>query len=67
MHNLVIQEGDELLRHKTRLLMVAAKKGRIKAFDGELLIMVMDCIKVFETGKFVIKFYDGTVFECETE
>ena len=31
------------------------------------MIMVMDYIKVFETGKLVIGFYDGTEFECETE
>ena len=31
--------------------MAAAKKGRIKEFDGELMIMVMDYIKVFESGK----------------
>jgi len=47
--------------------MAAAKKGRIKEFDGELMIMVMDYIKVFESGKLVIRFYDGTEFECETE
>ena len=62
-----LEEGDELLCHKTRLLMAAAKKGKIKAFDGVLMIMVMDYIKVFETGKLVIRFYDGTEFECETE
>lgn len=62
-----LEEGDVLLRHKTRLLMDAAKKGKIKTFDGELMIMVMDYIKVFESGKLVIRFYDGTEFECETE
>lgn len=29
--------------------------------------MVMDYIKVFESGKFAIRFSDGTEFECETE
>ncbi len=27
----------------------------------------MDYIKVFESGKLAIRFYDGTEFECETE
>ena len=47
--------------------MAAAKKGKIKEFDGEFMIMVMDYIKVFESGKLVIRFYDGKEFECETE
>ncbi len=29
--------------------------------------MVMDYIKVFESGKLAIRFFDGTEFECETE
>lgn len=62
-----LEEGDELLRYKTRQLMVAAKKGKIKDLDGELMIMVMDYIKVFESGKLLIRFYNGTEFECETE
>lgn len=62
-----LEDDDELLRHKTRQLMTSAKKGKIKEFDGELMIMVMDYIKVFESGKLVIRFYDGTEFECETE
>lgn len=62
-----LEDSDELLHHKTRLLMAAARKGKIKEFDGELMIMVMDYIKVFESGKLVIRFYDGTEFECETE
>lgn len=62
-----LEDGDELLRHKTRLLKAAARKGKIKEFDGELMIMVMDYIKVFGTGKLAIRFYDGTEFECETE
>lgn len=61
------KEGDELLRHKTKQIMAAAKRGKIKEMDGELMIMVMDYIKVFESGKLVIRFYDGTEFECETE
>lgn len=44
------------------------KSGKyIKEKDGELMIMVMDYIKVFESGRLVIRFYDGTEFECETE
>ena len=62
-----LEEGDELLRHKIRLLMAATNKGKIKEFDGELMIMVMDYIKVCESGKLAIRFYDGTEFECETE
>ena len=31
------------------------------------MIMVMDYIKIFESGRLVIRFYDGTEFECETE
>lgn len=27
----------------------------------------MDYIKVFESGKLAIRFFDGTEFECETE
>ena len=62
-----LKEGDELLLYKTRQLMAVAKRGKIKELDGELMIMVMDYIKVFESGKLVIRFYDGTEFECETE
>ena len=62
-----LKEGDELLRYKTKQIMAAAKKGKIKELDGEFMIMVMDYIKVFESGKLVIRFYDGTEFECETE
>lgn len=47
--------------------MAAAKRGKVRDLDGELLIMVMDYIKVFESGKLAIRFYDGTEFECETE
>lgn len=53
--------------HKTKQIMAAAKRGKIKEMDGELMIMVMDYIKVFESGRLVIRFYDGTEFECETE
>lgn len=35
--------------------------------DGDLMIMVMDYIKIFESGRLVIRFYDGTEFECETK
>lgn len=62
-----LKEGDELLRHKTKQIMAAAKKGKIKELDGELMIMAMDYIKIFESGRLVIRFYDGTEFECETE
>lgn len=62
-----LKEGDELLCHKTKQIMAAAKRGKIKEMDGELMIMVMDYIKVFESGRLVIRFYDGTEFECETE
>lgn len=30
--------------------MAAAKKGKIKELDGELMIMAMDYIKIFESG-----------------
>ena len=62
-----LKEGDELLRYKTKQIMAAAKKGKIKELDGELMIMAMDYIKIFESGRLVIRFYDGTEFECETE
>ena len=62
-----LEEGEELLHYKTRQVKEAAKKGKIKEFDGELMIMVMDYIKVFESGRLVVRFYDGTEFECETE
>lgn len=45
----------------------AYTKGKIKELDGELMIMAMDYIKIFESGRLVIRFYDGTEFECETE
>lgn len=47
--------------------MAAAKKGTIKELDGDLMIMVMDYIKIFESERLVNRFYDGTEFECETE
>lgn len=62
-----LKEGDELLLHKTKQIMTAAQKGKIKELDGELMIMVIDFIKIFESGRLVIRFYDGTEFECETE
>ena len=62
-----LKEGDELLRYKTKQIMAAAKKGKIKELDGELMIMAMDYIKIFESGRLVIRSYDGTEFECETE
>ena len=61
------KEGNELLRYKTKQIIVEAKKGPIKEFDAKLMIKVMDHITVFESGKLVIEFFDGTVFECETE
>lgn len=62
-----LEEEDEFLRHKTKQVRIAALKGKIKIFDGERMIMVMDYIKVFESGKLAIWFYDGTEFECDTE
>ena len=55
------------MRYKTKQIMAAAKKGKIKELDGELMIMAMDYIKIFESGRLVIRSYDGTEFECETE
>ena len=62
-----LSEGDELLLYKTRQVMAEDKKGTIKELDGELMIMVMDYIKVYESGRLIIRFNDGTECECETE
>lgn len=61
-------EGEDLLRrYKTKQLMEKVADGTIEKFDGELMIMVMDHIMVFEDGRLQIKFYDGTVFEVATD
>ena len=41
--------------------------GKIKELDADLVIMVLDYIKVYESGRLTIRFFDGTEFECETE
>lgn len=61
------EEGSELLRIKTEQLMTAAKKGKTEELDADLVIMVLDHIKVYESGRLTIRFFDGTEFECETE
>jgi DNA invertase Pin-like site-specific DNA recombinase len=65
--NKKLAEGIELERIKTEHLMAVAKKGKIKELEPDLVIQVLDYIKVYESGKLAIKFYDGTEFECETE
>ncbi len=62
-----LEEGNELLRYKTKQIMEAAKKGPIKEFDDRLMIMVMDIITVYEIGRLTIRFYDGTEFVYDTE
>lgn len=62
-----LEEGSELLRIKTEQLMTAAKKGKTEELDADLVIMVLDHIKVYESGRLTIRFFDGTEFECETE
>ena len=60
-----LEVGDELLRHKTRQIMDAARKGTIGEFNAKLMIMVMDTITVYESGNLKIRFYDGTEFSYE--
>ena len=62
-----IQGDDILLRYKTRLLMQQVAAGAIEEFKPDLMMMVMDCITVFEDGRLQIRFYDGTQFEIATE
>ncbi len=62
-----IETGDELLRHKTRLIMQEASKGKITKISSALIMRVLDHITVFENGTLRIKFFDGTEFECTTE
>lgn len=62
-----IEGEDELLRHKTKLIMAEAAKGEIKEISSVLIMKVLDYITVFENGNLRIKFFDGTEFECETE
>ena len=47
--------------------MTTAEKGKIKELDADLVIMVLDHIKVYESGRLTIRFFDGIEFECETE
>ena len=60
-----LEVGNELLRHKTRQIMDAARKGTIGEFNPRLMIMVMDTITVYESGSLKIRFYDGTEFSYE--
>lgn len=62
-----IETGDELLHHKTRLIMQEAGKGKITEISSALIMRVLDHITVFENDTLRIKFFDGTEFECTTE
>lgn len=62
-----IDGEDKVLRYKTKLIMQQMEKGVIEEFEPDLMLMVMDYITVFEDGRLQIKFYDGIVFEVETE
>ncbi len=63
--NTNLKTGNELLRHKTKQIMEAAKKDPLSEFDPDLMIMVMDTITVYESGDLKIRFYDGTEFAYE--
>lgn len=47
--NMNLEEGNELLCHKTKQVRAAAKKGMIKNFDGELMIwlwIILKCLNL---------------------
>lgn len=57
---------DVLLRYKTNLLMKQVV-GPVKEFKPNFMMMVMDCITIFEDRRLQIKFYDRTKIEVTTE
>lgn len=74
--NLLMEERQEccskwkrLIKDKNPLLAYRAKRmleyvnKEVQEFDAEQMHEVLECIMIFETGKIVVKYLDGTIVE----
>jgi len=72
MHSLIKKKrettaefGNPLKRHRVvQFADITEDAKHIKEIDTDFILRILDNIKVYETGRIIIRFMDGTEMEC---